>query len=238
MNEPLLKGIRCVSHRPRPASGTERGIVKKRMAIAARVAACLLLIGVLVAPPLSAATEDETRIAAITAALAAGTDIAVIIQNAVAAGMALDRAVEVIVGAGVDPGRVVYAAITAGFSASEVVRGAANGVEGRGLTDAGLLTQMTTIVQAATQAGATPSQINSGLVNAGIPATVIAAANAGAATSSGPVYGYTAPPGTPPPAGGIGGTFGGGSGGGLIGGSGIGAPPTKPASPTKPANQP
>ena len=131
MNEQLLKGIGCVPRWTRPASGPERGIGTK-MPFAARVAACLILIGVLLPATLCVAAQQAPREAAIAADLAGGIDIAVIIQNAVAAGLSVDRAVEVLVTAGADPGRVVYVAITANFSASDVVRGAANAVERMG----------------------------------------------------------------------------------------------------------
>lgn len=171
-----------------------------------------------------------------------------------AAGLSVCRDVEVLVTAGADPGRVVYVAIT-DFCASEVVPGtanavnficapevvrcAANAVERIGLSDAALLTQMATIVSAARQAGASETAVNTGLSNAGVPPAVIASANTRAASSTPPVYGYTAPPGsTPPPTAGIGGAFGRGGGGGLIGGASIGKPPTTPASPTKPTTHP
>ena len=237
MNEKLLKGIRCVQRWMHPASGTERGIGKKRMPFAARIAACLLMIGVLLPATLCVAAQQDPREAAIVADLAGGTDIAVIIQNAVAAGLSVERAVDVLVTAGADPGRVVSAAITAGFSASEVVRGAADAVQRMGLSDAALLTQMATIVSAARQAGASETAVNTGLSNAGVSPLMIANANARAASMPPPVYGYTAPPGfTRPPTAGTGGAFGRGAGGGLIGGSGLGKPPTTPASPTHPTH--
>lgn len=98
---------------------------------------------------------------------------------------------------------------------------------------------MATIVSVARQAGASETAVNTGLSNAGVSAAMIANANARAAASPAPVFGYTAPPGsTPPPTAGIGGAVGGGAGG-RIGGSGIGAPPTgasgnNPASRTQP----
>lgn len=215
MNEQLMKGS---------------GIGKKRMPFAARVAACLILIGVLLPAALCVAAQQDPREAAIAADFAAGTNITVIIQNAVAAGLSVERAVQVLVAAGANAGSVVYAAITAGYSASDVVKGAANAVEGMGLSDSALLTQMATIISGATQAGATPAQVNTGLSNAGVPPTVIAGANSLAGSPGQPVYGYTAPPGGTPPTGG--GPLGGG--GGLIGGSGLGKPPTQPASPIVP----
>jgi hypothetical protein len=236
MNDKLLKGIGCVQRWIRPASGTEHGIGKKRMPFAAWTLVCLILIGVLLPATLCVADQQDPRETAIAADLAAGTDIEVIIQNAVTAGLSVDRAVAAIINAGADPGRVVYAAIIANFAASDVVKGAAAAVAQMGVSDAPSMTRhMAAIIQAATQAGATTSQVNGGLSNAGIPANVIANANSMAASSTPPVYGYTAPPGSPPPTGE--GTLGGG--GGLIGGSGVGAPPssasgTRPASPTQP----
>ncbi len=241
MNEQFMKGIKCVSRLTRPASDMERENGKKRMPVAARVAACLLMIGVLLPAALCVAAQQDPREAAIAADLAAGTDIAVIIRNAVAAGLSVERAVGALVTAGADPGRVAYVAITANFPASDVVRGASNAVQRMGLSDAAVLTQITTIVSAATTAGAAPSQVNSGLSNAGVPPAVIANANARAASA--PVYGYTAPTAPAPATSTVIGAAVGGGGGGAIGGSGVGAPPTsasrtQPASPTKPVNQP
>ncbi|HLA27263.1 MAG TPA: hypothetical protein VJZ49_05160, partial [Syntrophales bacterium] len=219
MNGPLLKNIKCVRCWTRPVSEAERGISEKRMPIMARVATCLLLISfIIIASPRSAASEEDARLAVIASDLAAGTDIAVIIQNAVAAGLSVDRAVEALVTAGAEPGMVAYAAITANFPVSDVVRGAANAIAQLGLSEAALLSQVTTIVSAATTAGANPAQVNSGLVNTGIPPATIA--NAISRAASAPVFGYTAPA-TPPPAGPpiIAGPVGGL--GGLIGGSGV-----------------
>jgi len=208
----------------------------KRVPFAARVAVCLLLIGLLLPAALCVSAQQDPREAAIVADLAGGTDIAVILRNATAAGLSVDRAVEVLVAGGADTGRVVYAAIIAGFTASDVVKGATNAIEGMGLTDAARLTQLAMIVSAAQQAGATVEQVNIWLSNAGVPPAVIASANTLAATTPAPVYGYTAPAGsTPPPTAGIGGAFGSATaGGGLIGGSGIGQPPTGTASRTQP----
>ena len=294
MNEPLLKRIRDVACWTHPASDTERGIGKKRMPFAARVAVCLLLIGVLLPAALCVAAQQgayvitttagaggsiyplmpavnhgssqtftitpkagyrvadlkvdgisvgavttyslnnvtathtisatfvDTREAAIAAELAAGTDFAVIIKNAVNAGMSVDNAVRALVTAGADPGKVTFDAITAKFDPSAVTQGAANGVAAKGLSDAAVQGQMATIVQAATQAGATPTQTNTGLSNASVPSTVIANANAIAASS--PVFGYAALPsagaagsgvgsGLPVMSGGAGGSGGGGGGG-------------------------
>ena len=188
--------------------------------------------------------EQTSVVKAIAADVAAGGDIAVIIGNAVAAGMTVAAAVEAIVTAGADPGRVAYAAITANYSAADVVTGATAAIAKTALSDAALQAQVTTIVSTARQAGASESQVNGALVAAGVSTTVIANANVQAVQTPAPVYGYTAPV-APPPATTtvIGATVGGGAGGGAIGGSGVGAPPTsasgtKPASPTKPENQP
>lgn len=238
MKEQLLKGIRCVSRWTRPASDTERGIGKKRMPVAARIAGCLLLIGVFLPAALCVAAEQDPREAAIIADLAGGTDIAVIIQNAVAAGLTVVRAVEVLVTANsADSGRVVYMAITAHFLASDVVCGAANAVQRMNPSDAALLTQLAMVGSVARQADASQTEVNTGLTCGSISPAVIANANALAAASPPPVYGYTVPPGfTRPPTAGIGGVFGRGAGGGLIGGSGLGKPPTTPASPTHPTH--
>lgn len=192
------------------------------------VMAALLLLSVALPLSAQAASEQDPRLAAIAADVAAGVDVAVIIRNATAAGLPLDRAVEAIVAAGVDPGRVVYLAILAGYSASDVVNGAADAVSKMGLSDAAFQAQITLIVSTARQAGATAGQINSGLSNAGVSATIIANANAEAGRNPAPVFGYTAPtPPAPPLTGGLG-------PGPIIGGSGIGAPPTKAASGTRP----
>jgi hypothetical protein len=198
------------------------------------VMAVLLLLCVMLFSSVQTANAQDARITALNADVAAGTDIAVIIQNAVAAGLTVSQAVEAIVKAGVDPGRVTYAAITANFSPADVVRGAADAVETQGLSDSAFQAQITLIDSVARQAGASESQINSGLSSAGVPAGVIANANSQAIQSPAPVFGYTTPY-TPPPTGGIGGT----GGTGFIGGSGIGAPEnqasgSKPASPSKP----
>jgi hypothetical protein len=133
------------------------------------------------------------------------------------------------ISAGADPGRIVYVAITGNFNAADVIKGAASAVERMGLSDAAVLTQLTSIVSAANQAGATPSQVNSGLSNAGVPPAVIASASSNAATSPGPVYGYSAPAG---PATGGGGILGATTV--VIGGWSIGSRETKLASPTRP----
>lgn len=168
----------------------------------------------------------------IGADVAAGVDIATIIGNAVAAGMTVTAAVEAIIGAGADPGRVTYLAILANYPATDVINGAASAVTKMGLSDAAFQAQMTLIASTARQAGASAGQINSGLSSAGVSATIIANANAQAARNPAPVFGYTAPtPPAPPLTGGLGPS---GGGGPIIGGSGIGAPPTKAASQTKP----
>lgn len=240
MNEQLRKGIVDVSHRMRQPSDTKLGIGKKRMPVAARFAASLLVIGLMLPTAPCVAAVPNPNEAAIAADLAAGVDITLIIQNAVAAGIPVDRAVEVLVTAGANPGAVVNAAIGANFAAADVTRGAANAVQQMGLSEAAAQTQLATIVQAATLAGAPPAQVNSGLSGAGFSATAIANANTNAASLPPPVFGYTAPPAPPtPPTGVIVAGAGGGGGGGAIGGSGVGAPSTpasgtKPASPTRP----
>jgi hypothetical protein len=222
--------------------GTEHGTWKQTITSSVWIAACFLAITLLLPPTFCFAAPTDPREAAIVADLASGKDIAVIIQNAVAAGITADKAVTVLVAAGADAGRVVYGAISAGFPATDVVHGAAAAASGLGLSEAALLTQVTMIISSATQAGANPTQVNSGLSNAGIPATMIANANTLVASAPAPVYGYSSPTPTPPPAAGIG-ALAGGSGGGMIGGSGIGAPPTpasgnQNASPTRPNAQP
>ncbi len=188
------------------------------------MAICLLLIGSVLSFPLCAAEPDAQK-AAISAGVAAGTDISIIMQNAVAAGMTPEQAVEAIVMAGADPGRVVYEAITAKYSDEAVVKGAAAAVLQLYGADSA---QVSAIVSAAIQAGASASQVNSALASAGVPPTVIATANTQSAQSPAPAEGYTAPVAPAPLTAAVGG------GSVPIGGSGVGAPPTKQASPYKP----
>lgn len=183
--------------------------------------------------------EQTAPVKAIAADVAAGGDIAVIIGNAIAAGMTVEAAVEAIVMGGADPGRVAYAAITANYSAADVLKGAAAAVARTGYSGAALQSQVAAIASMARQAGASESQVNEAFINAGVPATVIANAATQAAQTPAPVFGYTAPAPTLSLTASIGPT-----GGAPIGGGGIGAPPTiasggtKPASPTRPQNQP
>lgn len=194
------------------------------------VTAVLLLLCFMLPLTVQAASPQDPRIAAINADVAAGTDIAVIIQNAVAAGLTVQQAVEAIVAAGVDPGRVVYLAILANYPATDVITGAANAVSKMGLSETAFQAQITLIVSTARQAGATAGQVNSGLSLTGVSPNIIANANALAARNPAPVFGYTAPtPPAPPMTAGFGGPS-----GTPIGGSGIGAPPTKAASQTNP----
>ncbi len=171
-------------------------------------------------PPLTVqeAAAQDLRITAINADVAAGVDIATIIQNAVAAGLTVSQAVEAIVAAGVDPGRVVYIAIQANYSATDVVNGAANAVAKMGLSDTAFQAQISLIVSTALQGGASEGSIRNGLSLAGVSAPVIANAFAQAVTNPAPVFGYTTPY-IPPRPGGPGGP---GGFTGFIGGSGIG----------------
>jgi len=207
-------------------------IGKKQYRYACIMALLLLLIGSVLSFPLCAAEPDAQK-AAISAGVAAGTDISIIMQNAVAAGMTPEQAVEAIVMAGADPGRVVYEAITAKYSDEAVVKGAAAAVQQLYGADSA---QVSAIVSAAIQAGASASQVNSALASAGVPPTVIATANTQSAQSPAPAEGYTAPVAPAPLTAAVGGGGGpiGGGGGAPIGGSGVGAPPTKQASPYKP----
>ena len=217
MSKLLITGIEYLRQGKHILSDVEHGIGGIRCSTLSCVMAALLLLSVMSPLTVQAADEQDLRLVAIAANLAAGDDIVTIIQNAVAAGLTVERAVEALVTAGADLGRVVYEAIAANFPASEVVQGAANAVQRMGLSDAAFLTQMATIVSAARQAGASEASVNSGLSNAGVSPTVIASANALAASSRASVFGYRD----------------------LIGGSGVGAPPTaasgaRPASPTTP----
>lgn len=198
----------------------------------------LLVMSLMLLPlPLWAQGQDAQQ-ASIAADLAAGTDIAVIIKNALAAGMTVEEAVEAIVTAGADPGRVVYIAITANYSAEAVVQGATAAVSKMGLTGANFQAAVTVISSAALQAGATQSQVTAGARNAGVSTAIISNAITQALMSPAPVFGYTAP--TPPPTTAVvlGTVLGAPGGATIIGGSAIGAPPTPAAtgkaSPYKP----
>jgi hypothetical protein len=197
----------------------------------------LFLIGSQFASPLHAAIPDAQK-TAIAAGVAAGTDIAVIMQNAVAAGLTPEEAVQELVRAGADPGRVVYEAITAKYSAEIVTKAAAEAVAATSGEDSALLSNQTAaIYSAALQAGATAGDVNGWLAAANIPPTVIANAGTQSGQTQGPAEGYSAPgqgPALTSLIGGVGGAGGGvGGAGGGIGGAGVGSP-TKPASPTKP----
>jgi len=175
------------------------------------VVAVLLLVCMAVSFPLRAAGEQDPVLAQIAADVAAGKDIALIIQQAVAGGMTVANAVEAIVNAGVDPGRVVYIAITANNSAESVVQGAITAVLKMGLSEADFQTALTVICSTALQAGANENQITRGARNAGVSNTVIANAIAQAKSNPAPVFGYTAPAPTGPT------TSGGGIGGSSMG---------------------
>lgn len=192
----------------------------------------LFLVNILLPFPLFAAVTDTQR-AAIASDVAAGVDTLSILQKAVADGMPIEMAVQAVIAAGTDPGRVVYVACPV-FSSEAVIRGAEAAVSAMGLSEADYLTQITAIVSVALQAGSSESQISDALSNSGVSPTVIANTLTGAAQSPSPVLGYSAPePASPPPtASVIGG--GGGGGGAPIGGSQYGAPPTQPASKSKP----
>jgi predicted benzoate:H+ symporter BenE len=191
---------------------------KRYRYIASIMAISLLLISGVFSVSLYAAVPTQ---AAITADVAAGTDVATIISNAVAAGMTVQKAVESIVKAGADPAAVVYRAITAGYPAQDVIKGAAAGI------DSSSPGQVAKIVSAARQAGVSESDINSWLASAGVSASVIASAGTLATQSPASVQGYSAPRSDIPLTGIIGGS-------GIGGGGGGGAPPTKQASPSKP----
>lgn len=179
---------------------------------------------------------QDPRLLRIAADLAAGTDIAVIIRNAVDAGLSVEKAVESLITAGADPGRVVYLAIAAHYPAEKVLKGAFTAVKKMGLSDIALQEAVNTIVSVALQAGATESQVNSAAMSAGIPAAVIANAIAEATSNPSPVFGYKAPGANTTSI--VGNRVGAPGAGSFIGGSGIGAPPTDaathPASPYNP----
>ena len=231
MNEQSVTEIEYLQWGACVKCNAESGIWKKQYRyFTCMMAFFVLLIGSVLSFPLCAA-EPNAQQAAIAADVAAGTDVSVIIQNAVAAGMTTQQAVEAIVMAGADPGRVVYEAITAGYSAEAVVRGAAAAVLAQNSADTSstaFSAQVSVIISAAFQAGASASQINGWLADAGMPATVIASANTQASQSPAPAEGYTAPAAVAPLTAVIGG------GGVSVGGSSIGAPQTRPASPYVP----
>lgn len=189
-----------------------------------------LLASVMLSSPLRAADLDTAK-AAIAAGVAAGTDVSVIMKDAIAAGMTTEQAADALVTAGADPGRVVYEAITAKYADEAVIKGVAGAVFRQHCTDSTLTSpcagQASAIISAGLQAGLTVPQINGWLAAAGFPPTVVASANTQVFQSPGPAEGYTAPTSGAPLTSIIGG------GGGPIGGSSIGSP-TKPASPTKP----
>lgn len=216
------------------------GIGKKQYRYACFMALLLLLIGSVLSFPLCAAEPDAQK-AAISAGVAAGTDISVIMQNAVAAGMTPEQAVKAIVIAGADPGRVVYEAITAKYLDKDVVKGVAAAVQQLYCADTSVTAttcsaQVSTIVSAAQQAGVSADQINGFLADAGTPATVVASANTQSSQNPAPAEGYTAPVAAAPLTAAVGGGGGpiAGGGGAPIGGAAVGAPPTKQASQYKP----
>src|SRR4030042_2730152 len=157
------------------------------------VMAVLFLMSMVVSSPLRAAEAPDPRLAQIAADVAAGSDMAIIIQQAVAGGMTVANAVEAVINAGADPGRVVYLAITANYPAESVVQGAITAVLKMGLSDANFQNALTLIASTALQAGANSSQIIGGAANAGVADNVIANALAQARLNSAPIFGYTAP---------------------------------------------
>lgn len=154
-------------------------------------AVLFLLMGMAVSIPLRAAGEQNPMQAQITADIAAGKDIASIIQQAVAGRMTVANAVGSIVTAGVDPGRVAYIAITAKFSAESVVQGAVTTVSKMGLSEADFRTALTLICSSAIQAGAHENQVARGAANAGAPNTAIANAIAQAMMPPAPAFGHS-----------------------------------------------
>lgn len=228
MSKKLLKGTY-------PVHDGEPGIGRKAYAVLPCILACLLLIGSLLPVPLHAADPTGTQQAAVAADVAAGISTTTIINNAMAGGMTLSQAVQAMIMAGADPGTVTYQAITGGFAGADVVAGAADGVEARGLSEAAFQTQINTIYAQALLAGATAPQATTGLTNAGINQTVIANAIASQQT-----FGYSSPGGGTTGGGtgsgsGVGGAL--GSGGAPIGGAGFGSPTgngSQQGSPSKP----
>jgi hypothetical protein len=196
MCKPFMTGTKYFRPKKHILSAAEHGIKRIRCLVLPCVMAVFLLFSVML--PLTvqtagAATAEETALAAIDADVAAGGNIATIIQNAVAAGLSVERAVQEIVARGAEPGAVVYVAIQAGYSPTAVVQGATVALTNMGLSDASFQAQMTRIDSTALQAGATQAQVSAGLSNAGVSATVISNAASQAAASPAPVFGYTAP---------------------------------------------
>lgn len=228
MSELFITGVKYSRWGKHILSDAEHGIGGIRCSILPCIMAALLLFSVMLPLTVQAADTQDPRLAAIAADVAAGVDSVTIIKNAVAAGLTVERAVEAVVTAGDDPGRVAYLAIVANYISADVVCGDANAVTKMGLSETAFQAQVTLIVSTSLQAGASESQINEGLTCGGVPALVIANAYAQAAQSPAPVFGYTAPTPARPLTAVI------GPRGVPIGGSGIGRPPTRVASPTRP----
>ena len=193
MKENINKGVKFIQRKNRYDSIGKSEMKKAPNLYFSCVMAVLFLMSMAVSLPLWAADQQDPKLAQIAADVAAGTDIALIIQQAVAGGMTVANAVEAVVNAGADPGRVAYIAITANYSAESVVQGAITAVSKMGLSDADFQTALTLIASAALQAGANPRQIISGAANAGVANNVIANAIAQARLNPAPVFGYTAP---------------------------------------------
>jgi hypothetical protein len=181
MSELLLRGIRYLRG---------RGHI---------VLAALLLFCFIIPMTAQAAEQKDQRIVALAADVAAGTDIAIIIKNAVDSGLALRKAAEEIVTASVDPGRVAYLGILAKFLPPDVICGVANAVTKMKLPPDAFLEQIALIASTSMQAGASESEVRIGLACGGIAATEIGNALVRATQSPAPVFGYTAPTQTAAP---------------------------------------
>jgi hypothetical protein len=201
------------------------GCLRARRHLASAV---LLLFCFMIPMNIQAAEQQDQRLVSLAADVAAGTDIAVVIKNAVDSGLTLRRATEEIVTTSVDPGRVAYLGILAKYLPPEVICGVANAVTKMKLPPDAFLEQIALVASTSLQAGASESEVRTGLACGGIAATEIGNAIVRATQSPAPVFGYTTPTQTTPPTAGIGAptrTMGGG------GARNIGT--TTPASPTQ-----
>jgi hypothetical protein len=168
------------------------------------VSAALLLFCFIIPITAQAAEQQDQRIVALAADVAAGTDIAIIIKNAIDSGLTLRRASEEIVMASVDPGRVAYLGILAKFLSTDVICGVATAVAKMKLPPDAFLEQIALIASTSLQAGASESEVRIGLACGGIAATDIGNALVRATQSPAPVFGYTVPTQTTAPTAAIG----------------------------------
>lgn len=157
---------------------------------------CILSFILITGSGISARAAQNAPQAAVTAGLASGMGVADIIKDAVSSGMSTEQAVSAMVAAGADPGIVVYNALNAGYPAESVVKGAAAAGYRLYGADKGVSTcaaRVCEIISAADQFGSSENQIHRWIVDAGVPAVVVANAGAQSCRESAPVEGYSAP---------------------------------------------